>query len=245
VPLLELDGVEKRFGGLPAVRDVSLRADDGEIIALVGPNGAGKTTLLRTVIGLETPTAGTIRFLGVDVTKLPPHRTRRTGIAMVLQNPRTFAAMSVRENAALGARFGSIGGTVSEAEALERGEEALGFVGLAARGDADVGTLNLHEQRFLELARALAGRPRLLLLDEVMAGLNDTELRASIDIVRTARDELGLTVIWVEHVMKAVLSLAERVVVLNVGRILVDGPPQVAMRDPEVVAAYLGTAGVA
>ena len=101
--------------------------------------------------------------------------------------------------------------------------------------------MNLHEQRFLELARALAGRPRLLLLDEVMAGLNDTELTASIDIVRTARDQLGLTVIWVEHVMKAVMSLAERVVVLNVGRILVDGPPRVAMRDPEVVAAYLGT----
>jgi ABC-type branched-subunit amino acid transport system ATPase component len=245
VPILELDGVEKRFGGLPAVRDVTLRADEGEIIALVGPNGAGKTTLLRTVIGLETPTAGTIRFMGVDVTRLPPHRTRRTGISMVLQNPRTFAAMSVRENAALGARFGSIGGIVSEAEALERGAEALDFVGLAAHADAAVSTLNLHEQRFLELARALAGRPRLLLLDEVMAGLNDTELRASIDIVRTARDELGLTVIWVEHVMKAVLSLAERVVVLNVGRILVDGPPQVAMRDPEVVAAYLGTAGVA
>jgi ABC-type branched-subunit amino acid transport system ATPase component len=241
VPILELDGVEKRFGGLPAVRDVSLQVDDGEIIALVGPNGAGKTTLLRTVIGLESPTAGTITFMGVDVTKLPPHRARRTGISMVLQNPRTFAALSVRENAALGARFGSVGGLVAEAEALERADEALGFVGLAARGDAEVGTLNLHEQRFLELARALAGRPRLLLLDEVMAGLNDTELRASIEIVRTARDQLGLTVIWVEHVMKAVMSLAERVVVLNVGRILIDGPPEVAMRDPEVVAAYLGT----
>ena len=241
MPILELDGVEKRFGGLPAVRDVSLQVDDGEIVALVGPNGAGKTTLLRTVIGLESPTAGTITFMGVDVTRLPPHRTRRTGISMVLQNPRTFPAMSVRENAALGARFGSVGGLVPEDEALARADEALGFVGLAARGEAEVGTLNLHEQRFLELARALAGRPRLLLLDEVMAGLNDTELKASIDIVRTARDQLGLTVIWVEHVMKAVMSLAERVVVLNVGRILVDGPPQVAMRDPEVVAAYLGT----
>ena len=137
------------------------------------------------------------------------------------------------------------GGRVPEAEALERADEALGFVGLAgAASDRRVGSLNLHEQRFLELARALAGRPRLLLLDEVMAGLNDTELRASIDIVRTARDQLGVTVIWVEHVMKAVMSLAERVVVLNFGRILVDGPPEVAMRDPEVVAAYLGTAGL-
>jgi ABC-type branched-subunit amino acid transport system ATPase component len=141
--------------------------------------------------------------------------------------------------------FGSIGGRVGEPEALQRAEEALGFVGLEARADDDVGTLNLHQQRFLELARALAGRPRLLLLDEVMAGLNDTELQAAIDVVRTARDELGVTVIWVEHVMKAVMDLAERVVVLHFGQVLVDGTPEVVMRDPDVVAAYLGTTGVA
>jgi ABC-type branched-subunit amino acid transport system ATPase component len=243
--LLELVGVEKRFGGLPAVRELSLAIDDAEIVALVGPNGAGKTTLLRMIMGLESPTAGTIRFGGVDVGGIPPHRARRAGISMVLQNPRTFDAMTVRENAALGALFGSVGGRLSEAEALDRAEEALGFVGLATRADDDVATLNLHQQRFLELARALAGRPRLLLLDEVMAGLNDTELHASIDIVRTARDRLGVTVIWVEHVMKAVMSLAERAVVLNVGRLLVDGTPDAAMRDPDVVAAYLGTAGAA
>jgi ABC-type branched-subunit amino acid transport system ATPase component len=149
----------------------------------------------------------------------------------------------VRENVALGALFGSAGKRVAELEALERADEALGFVGLTECADDDVGALNLHEQRFLELARALAGRPRLLLLDEVMAGLNDTELRASIDIVRTARDRLGVTVIWVEHVMKAVMSLAERAVVLNFGRVVVDGTPEVAMRDPEVVEAYLGTHG--
>jgi branched-chain amino acid transport system ATP-binding protein len=240
VSLLELDGVEKRFGGLPAVKDVSLRVDEGEILALVGPNGAGKTTLLRTVIGLEAPTAGTITFGGVDVTNLPPHRTRRTGIAMVLQTPRTFEAMSVRENAVLGALFGAADGRITETEAYERADEALAFVGLADRAGHEVGMLNLHEQRFLELARALAGRPRLLLLDEVMAGLNDTELQASIDIVRTARDNLGVTVVWVEHVMRAVMSLAERVVVLHFGQVLVDGSPDVAMRDPDVVEAYLG-----
>jgi ABC-type branched-subunit amino acid transport system ATPase component len=243
VTILELVGLEKRFGGLPAIDGLSLEVEEGELVALVGPNGAGKTTLLRTVIGLESPTAGTIRFMGVDISRMPPHRTRRTGISMVLQTPRVFAGMTVRENAALGALFGSVGGHVAEAEALERGDEALGFVGLLERGDDEVGTLNLHQQRFLELARALAGRPRLLLLDEVMAGLNDTELQASIDIVRTARDKLGVTVIWVEHVMKAVMSLAERVVVLNFGQLLVDGTPQDAMRDPEVIAAYLGTAG--
>ncbi len=241
--ILQLAGVGKRFGGLPAVDGVSLGVDEGEIVALVGPNGAGKTTLLRLVIGLDSPTAGTIRFMGMDVTRMPPHRMRQTGISMALQTPRTFHGMTVRENVALGALFGSADGAVSEQEAIERADEALGFVGLAERGDDDVGTLNLHEQRFLEFARALAGRPRLLLLDEVMAGLNDTELRASIDIVRMARDDLGVTVIWVEHVMKAVMSLAERVVVLNFGQLLVDGTPEVAMRDPEVVAAYLGTPG--
>jgi ABC-type branched-subunit amino acid transport system ATPase component len=241
--ILELVDVEKRFGGLPAVDGVSLEVDEGEIVALVGPNGAGKTTLLRLVIGLDSPTAGTIRFLGRDVARMPPHRIRQSGVSIALQTPRTFAGMTVRENAALGALFGSAGGRVSEDEAIERADEALGFVGLRARSDQRVGSLNLHEQRFLELARALAGRPRLLLLDEVMAGLNDTELRSSIDIVRTARDTLGVTVIWVEHVMKAVMSLAERVVVLNFGRVLVDGPPEDAMRDPEVVAAYLGVRG--
>ena len=143
----------------------------------------------------------------------------------------------------LGALFGSVDGRRSEADAFDRADEALGFVGLASRGDDEVGSLNLHEQRFLELARALAGRPRLLLLDEVMAGLNDTELQASIDIVRTARDRLGVTVIWVEHVMKAVMSLAERVVVLNFGAVLADGEPRAVMRDPAVVTAYLGTQG--
>jgi ABC-type branched-subunit amino acid transport system ATPase component len=244
VAILELVGLEKRFGGLPAVDGLSLTVDEGEILALVGPNGAGKTTLLRTVVGLESPTAGTIRFMGTDISRMPPHRTRRTGISMVLQTPRTFAGMTVRENTALGALFGSIGGHLGEAEALGRADEALGFVGLLERADHEVGTLNLHQQRFLELARALAGHPRLLLLDEVMAGLNDTELQASIDIVRTARDELGVTVIWVEHVMKAVMSLADRVVVLNFGRMLVDGSPELAMRHPEVVTAYLGTVGV-
>ena len=242
--ILELVGVEKRFGGLPAVDGLSLTVDPGEILALVGPNGAGKTTLLRTVMGLEAPTAGAIRFLDRDIAGVAPHRVRRTGVALVLQTPRAFAGMTVRQNVAVGAMFGSGEGAVAEPEALRRADEALGFVGLAARGSDDVGTLNLHQQRFLDLARALAGRPRLLLLDEVMAGLNDTELEASIAMVRAARDELGVTVIWVEHVMKAVMRLAERVVVLHFGQLLADGTPEVVMRDPQVVAAYLGTAAV-
>lgn len=237
--ILELEQVEKRFGGLPAVSGVTLDIAEGEILALVGPNGAGKSTLLKAVSGLQPPTRGSIRFAGRELTGMKAHSVRRLGISMVLQTPRPFESMTVRENAALGAMFGR-DGQIGEAGAHADAEAALDFVGLADRADDMVGALNLHEQRFLDLARSLAGRPRLLLLDEVMAGLNETELAASVDIVRTARDRLGVTVIWVEHVMTAVMSLAERVVVLDFGAVLADGPPEDVMRRPEVVTAYLG-----
>ena len=158
---------------------------------------------------------------------------------MVMQTPLTFGSMTARENVVLGAMFGG-GGLVAEGEAVRRAEEALAFVGLEGRADQPVGSLNLHQQRFLEMAKALAGRPRLLLIDEVMAGLNDAELAASLQIVRTARDTLGITIIWVEHVMKAVMRLAERVIVLNFGRMLAEGEPEAVMRHPEVIDAYLG-----
>ncbi len=236
---LELVGVEKHFGGLPAVDGVSLGVDEGEIVALVGPNGAGKSTLLKAISGLQPATRGSIRFLGEEISGLKAHVVRQRGVSMVLQTPRTFESMTVRDNVTVGAMFGTAT-RLSETEAGARADEALGFVGLDHRGDDEVATLNLHQQRFLELARSLASRPKFLLLDEVMAGLNDTELQASIDIVRMARDRLGVTVIWVEHVMKAVMSLAERIVVLDFGRLLADGRPNDVMHDPDVVAAYLG-----
>lgn len=238
--LLELDQVVKHFGGLAAVNGVTMRADDGEILAIVGPNGAGKSTLLKLIVGLEKPTRGTVRFAGQDITHHPPHRVRQMGVATVQQTPRHFASMTVLENVALGALFGRAGAHRKEEEALELATEALSFVGLADRRHDPVGNLNLHEQRFLELARAMAGQPRLLVLDEVMAGLNDAELEASIQIIRMIRDQFKVTIIWVEHVMKAVMSLAERIVVLNFGSILTEGLPQAVMRHPAVVEAYLG-----
>lgn len=238
--VLALEAVEKRFGGLPAVDGVTLEVDDGEILAIVGPNGAGKSTLLKLVAGLDSPTAGRIMFEGRDLAGSLPHRSRHLGIATVLQTPKTFPSLTVSENVLMGAMFGGPDGIASEKHARRRAEEALDFVGLSDRAGQPVSTLNLHEQRFLELARAIAGYPKLLLLDEVMAGLNDTELAASIEIVRTIRDRMGVTVIWVEHVMKAVMNLAERIVVLDFGKVLAEGEPETVMRDPSVIAAYLG-----
>jgi ABC-type branched-subunit amino acid transport system ATPase component len=240
VAILELDKVEKYFGGLAAVNGVTMKADDGEILAIVGPNGAGKSTLLKMIVGLEVPTAGTIRFSGQDITRHPAHRVRQMGIAMVQQTPRHFPTMTVLENVALGSLFGRAGAHRKEEQALELAGEALSFVGLVNRSRDPVSNLNLHEQRFLELARAIAGQPRLLVLDEVMAGLNHAELEASIEIIRRIRDQFNMTIIWVEHVMKAVISLAERTVVLNFGNVLTEGLPKDVMRHPAVVEAYLG-----
>lgn len=243
--LLEVDAITKRFGGEVAVNGVTFRVQEREIVAVIGPNGAGKSTLLKTIAGLERPTSGGIRMDGQSVHGLDPHRVRRQGIAIVMQTPLSFMSMSVLENVTLGAMFGVSKGVVSEREAGERAIRALAAVGLQERAGEPVGSLNLHQQRFLELGRALAGQSRLLLLDEVMAGLNEAEIAASVQIVRKVRDELGITILWVEHVMSAVMELAERVIVLNFGELLAEGAPQEVLRHAEVVDAYLGEAQIA
>jgi branched-chain amino acid transport system permease protein len=224
---------------------VTFGIDDGDIVAVVGPNGAGKSTLLKLIVGMERPTSGTIRLGGERIDGLAAHRVRHRGIALAMQRPLPFGSMTVLENAVLGAMFGGADGIVSERQARERAAESLAFVGLDGRAQQPVSSLNLHQQRFLEMAKALAGRPKLLLLDEVMAGLNESELATSIEIVRNIRDRLGTTIVWVEHVMSAVIQLAERVIVLNFGKVLADGVPDVVMRDPQVADAYLGRARIA
>ena len=219
--------------------------DDGDIVAVVGPNGAGKSTLLKVIVGLERPTHGSVWLGGERIGGLTAHQVRRKGIAMAMQRPLPFGSMTVLENALLGAMFGVANGVLSEREARRRAADALAFVGLDERAGQPVSSLNLHQQRFLEMAKALAGQPKVLLLDEVMAGLNESELAHSVEIVRSVRDTLGMTILWVEHVMSAVIQLAERVVVLNFGKLIADGEPDVVMRDPQVVDAYLGRARVA
>jgi branched-chain amino acid transport system ATP-binding protein len=224
---------------------VTFGIDDGDIVAVVGPNGAGKSTLLKLMVGLERPTAGSVRLAGSRIDGLPAHQVRRKGIAMAMQRPLPFGSMTVLENALLGAMFGVGHGVSSEREARRRATDALAFVGLGERAGQPVSSLNLHQQRFLEMAKALAGQPKVLLLDEVMAGLNEAEIAHSVDIVRSVRDTRGTAILWVEHVMSAVIQLAERAIVLNFGQVLADGEPEVVMRNPQVVDAYLGRARVA
>jgi ABC-type branched-subunit amino acid transport system ATPase component len=224
---------------------VTFGIDDGDIIAVVGPNGAGKSTLLKVIVGLERPTRGSVRLDGARIDGLTAHQVRHKGVAMAMQRPLPFGSMTVLENAVLGAMFGGGDGIVGEREARRQAAESLAFVGLEKRADQPVSSLNLHQQRFLEMAKALAGQPKVLLLDEVMAGLNEAELAASVEIARNVRDELGTAILWVEHVMSAVIQLAERVIVLNFGKVLAEGAPEVVMRDPQVVDAYLGRARVA
>jgi ABC-type branched-subunit amino acid transport system ATPase component len=224
---------------------VTFGIDDGDIVAVVGPNGAGKSTLLKLIVGLERPTAGSVLLDGERIDGLTAHQIRRKGIAMAMQRPLPFESMTVLENALLGAMFGVEHGVLSEREARPRAAEALALVGLDKRAGWPVTSLNLHQQRFLEMAKALAGQPKVLLLDEVMAGLNEAELAHSVDIVRSVRDTLGTAILWVEHVMSAVIQLAERAIVLNFGQVLADGEPVAVMQNPQVVDAYLGQARVA
>jgi len=213
---------------------VTFEIDDGDIVAVVGPNGAGKSTLLKVIVGLDRPTAGRVLLEGKRIDGLTAHQVRRRGIALAMQRPLPFGSMTVVENALLGAMFGVERGVLSEREARHRALEALAFVGLDERARLPVSSLNLHQQRFLEMAKALAGRPKVLLLDEVMAGLNEAELALSVDIVRGVRDTFGTTILWVEHVMSAVIQLAERAIVLNFGRVLADGEPAVSGRHTAI-----------
>lgn len=219
--------------------------DDGDIVAVVGPNGAGKSTLLKVIVGMERPTRGAVRLNGARIDGLTVHALRHRGLAMAMQRPLPFGSLTALENVVLGAMFGTGGGIVGERAARRRAREALAFVGLEDLADHPASSLNLHQLRFLEMAKALAGRPKVLLLDEVMAGLNESELATSVRIVRSVRDELGTAILWVEHVMSAVIQLAERAIVLNFGKLIAEGEPGVVMRDPRVVDAYLGKARLA
>jgi len=233
--LLRVDGVSKRFGGLTALDQVSFAAEASRITALIGPNGAGKTTLFSIITGFLRPSAGRIAYDGADITGVPPHRLARRGIARTFQIVQPFAGLTVRENIAVGAHLAR----PARADALAAAGHVARAVGLGDFIDRPAASLTVAGRKRLELARALAIEPRLLLLDEVLAGLNPSEIRDMVPVIHAIRDR-GVTIVMIEHVMQAVVSLAEHVFVLSEGRVIAQGSPQEIARDPRVVEAYLG-----
>ena len=235
--MLELNGVTVRFGGLTAVNGVSISLAEGEILGLLGPNGAGKTTLFNAVSGLVRPTDGRIRFQGRDMARAPLHRRAQLGIGRTFQIPQPMHELTVRENLIVAQRFGT-----GEVES-PRLDEVLEILGLSDKGDRDAATeLSLSELKALEVGKALATSPRLLLLDEVLAGLETEGKRRFLGTIRRIHERYAMSILIIEHDIETISSLCPRIAILNFGRLIADGTPDEVFRDPEVVRSYTGEA---
>jgi branched-chain amino acid transport system ATP-binding protein len=253
VPILAVEDLAVAFGGLAALSGVGFEVGEGEIFGLIGPNGAGKTTVFNVLTGLYRPARGRLSFAGIDLTRLSPHRIAQAGVGRTFQNTEVFRALSALDNVLVGAHSSLQGGIFSaavgapgvrreEARARARALALLERVGLGDVADVAAGSLPLGRQKRLEMARALAGGPRLLLLDEPAGGLNPTETRMLMELIRRLRDELSLTLMVVEHDMELVMGLCERVAVLHYGRKIAEGTPREVAADAAVIEAYLGSA---
>lgn len=236
--LLEIRGLTRAFGSVKAADAIDLDLRTGEALGIIGPNGAGKTSLFNLIAGDLSPDTGTIRFAGADVTALGTHRRCAAGIGRTYQIPRPFESLTVFENLLVGAVFG---GGAGERAATAACADILARTGLIERANRPAGTLTLLERKRLELARALATRPRLLLLDEIAGGLTEGECRALVETIKAIRAE-GITIVWIEHIVHALLAVVERLIVLDFGRKIAEGEPQTVMASPEVQEIYMGIA---
>jgi branched-chain amino acid transport system ATP-binding protein len=249
--VLELDGLSKSFGALKVIDDLHVHLDEGEALGVVGPNGAGKTTMLHLAAGQLRPDAGRVRLAGQDVTGLPARARCQLGLARTFQVPQPFSGMTVYENVLVGATFGAggRGGSslaprrVAHPDAHRASLEALELAGLTADANRLAGSLTLLERKRLELARALATGPRVLLLDEVAGGLTEPEVHQLVATIRRVR-QAGVSIVWIEHIVHALLSVADRIVAINFGRKLIEGDPRTVMASPEVRDVYLGAEAI-
>jgi len=240
--VLEVDNISINFGGLRALDDVSFSVDEAEVVGLIGPNGAGKTTMMNIICGIYKPTDGRIFFEGKDITGMPPHKICHRGISRTYQIPQPFYAMTALANVVTSVLNGKKRPNMCLSDAGLEASYYLEFVGLFSKRDELASNLNLYELRMLELARALATTPKLLLLDEAMAGLNPVESEKALEMIWSAQEQFGITLLWIEHVMKIIMKAAKRIVVLQYGKKIAEGPPEQIANDPRIIEAYLGGA---